>query len=237
MTSGIQYSRKSRPAIKMAYVGKPVVMILICFILGVSASGCRLPWANSPAVLDAGMSPAESKKYHQAVDAYLAGDYQNAGTGFATIREQTANPAAARMALYGLACSRIMTAVTPKDYREALALWDTWVQCAQNRHDRENPILLKPIMRDKMIFSQVPLNNGSGVDTGQSNFRWFMFRANGELERVKRQLETARQGIEVRDERIVSLKKEIDRLKKQINAFEKIDQKIQKKKNAIPVAD
>ncbi len=216
---------------------KRIVMVMVCAILLPGLSGCRLPWINSPAVLESGLSPSESKKYNEAVNAYLAKDYQNAVRYFAAIREQTANPVAARLALYGLACSRIMMAATPKDYREALALWETWLQCAPSKYDRENPVLFGPIIKEKMIFSLIPLHHSDGINNGQDNFRWFMYRANGELHRLKRQLETTRQGIEDRDQKIITLKKEIQRLEKQINAFEKIDQKIQNKKNAIPVAE
>ena len=211
---------------------------LLCILLFLfTFAGCRVPWSTSPAVLESGLSPAEMKQYFDAVSTYQAGNFQDAAIQFAAIREQTANPTAARMALYGLACARIMTASTPKEYREALALWDTWLQCARTRHDRENPILLGPIIRDKMVFSHIPLHDGETVQdqSDQENYRWFMFRANGELQRLKSRLERARQDIDDKNEKIEVLEKEIDRLKKQINAFEKIDQKIQKKKNAIPI--
>ena len=37
------------------------------------------------------------------------------------------------------------------------------------------------------LFSLIPLHN-SGTKSGKDNFRWFMFRANGELHRLKKQL-------------------------------------------------
>jgi hypothetical protein len=50
-------------------------------------------------------------------------------------------------------------------------------------------------------------------------------------------LDTAGQNLESRDKKIKTLEKEIERLNEQIKAFESIDQKIQKKKNAIPSAE
>lgn len=216
-----------------------LAIAVFCIGIIMSTGGCRWPWPGQPAVLESGVSPAEMRKYAEAVKTYQTGNYEAAGKSFAAMREQTANPVAARMALYGLACSRLMMATTPKDYQEALALWDTWVHCAPTRQDRENPVLFAPIIKNKMIFSLIPLQStggGTGEDN-QDDFRGFMLRANNELQRLKRQLESARQGIEDRDKKIKTLEKEIYRLDQQIKAFETIDQKIQKKKNAIPSAD
>lgn len=175
------------------------------------------------------------KRYLEAVNAYQTAQYEVADKRFEAIREQTTNPATSRMALYGLACTRLMMATTPEDYQQALALWDTWLQCAPSRYDRENPTLFDPIIEKKMVFSMIPLKDGTSDD--QDPTQWFMLRANNELHKLKFQLENAQQSIENRDVKIKSLEKEISRLNEQIKALETIDQKIQKKKNSIPSAD
>lgn len=213
-----------------------ILLLLTFIVFSLTAEGCQGNWPFEPKVLDSGVSPNEMKKYSEAVNAYQAGDYDAADKRFAAIREQTANPTTSRMALYGLACTRLMKARTPEDYRQALALWQTWVQCAPKKHDKENPSLLDPVIERKMVFSLIPLK-GDKITDSEDPGRWFMLRANNELQKMKFQLENAQQSIENRDLKIKALEKEISRLNEQIKALETIDQKIQKKKNSIPSAD
>jgi hypothetical protein len=189
--------------------------------------------------MEPGLSPSEAKKYEDAVNAYKAKAYEQSANRFAAIREQTANPTMARMALYGLACARLMLADTPKKYQDAIALWDTWVQCAPSKTENENPTLLAPLLANKMIFSNIPLDGEAVAVTepAPSVPQWFVVRANQEIQRLKAQLDTAGQNLESKDKKVKTLEKEIERLNEQIKAFESIDQKIQKKKNAIPSAE
>jgi hypothetical protein len=175
------------------------------------------------------------------VTAGLSAKYGEAAQAFDAIREQTNDPGVARMALYGLACSRLMTADDPQAYHDALALWNAWVQCA-NTDDgpyRESPRLLAPVIQDKMLFSHIPLvaADASDGEAGQMVPRWLVVEANRELQKMKQRLTDEQQKSSNREKKIESLEKEIMRLKQQIKAFETIDQKIQKKKNAIPSAD
>ena len=201
-------------------------------------SGCRFPGQARP-VLEVGPSPVELKKYNDAVGTYLAADYASSGEQFTALREQTTDSTMARMALFGLACSRLMTAEDPQSYHDALALWNSWVQCASREEERESPLLLAPLIQNKMLFSHIPLSTADSTEAKEEpNIpRWFMVEANKELQRVKQQLADDQQRIAYRDKRIKELEKEIVRLKRKIKAFETIDQKIQKKKNAIPSAD
>ncbi len=200
-------------------------------------SGCQL--MARPAVIVSEPAPVEFKKYNEAVEAYQLTEYLIAIQQFTAIREQTANPDMARMALYGLACSKLMAADSPQEYKEALALWETWVQCASNTHGAENPLLLAPIIRDKMLFSHIPLApDGVQAATEEETIpRWFMIQADRELQKMKKQLATADQNLDNKDKKIKALEKEIARLNQQIKDFESIDQKIQTKKSAIPSAD
>lgn len=211
-------------------------MGLACLSLVMIASGCRFPF--KPSATRSDLSPLELKAYQDAVDVYNARDYKKSAHQFETIRETTANPKMSRMALYGLACSRLMSADSPDEYQQALSLWDTWLKCAPRQSSSENPILFAPVIREKMIFSQIPLGAEGAVDSqDQTAPAWLLARANQQLQRIKKQLEEAGKSIDVRDKKIKALEKEISRLNEQISAFEKIDQKIQTKKNAIPSAD
>jgi TolA-binding protein len=209
--------------------------------LGVSiVAGCNWRALTGPTSVEPGLAPAESKKYAEAVGAYNAKSYDQSAQKFTALREQTANPAMARMALYGLACTRLMQANTPKEYQEAIALWNTWVQSAPKKNpEYEDPALLAPLLAEKMLFSHIPLGKEDLAPTAAepSVPQWLLVRANQELQRLKGQLDATALELEARDKRIKSLEKEIERLNQQIKAFESIDQKIQKKKNAIPSAE
>lgn len=190
-------------------------------------------------VLSSGFSPLELEKYDDAVATYKAGKYDESAEKFSLIREQTVNPAMARMALYGLSCAKLMTANTPKAYNEALGLWRTWVQTAVPAKEHEDPVLFKPIIDHKLIVSKVPLSAESdqAIEEGDYITRWYIIRADKEIERLREQLAVANQKVENRDKKIKTFKNEIIRLNEQIKAFETIDQKIQNKKNAIPSSD
>ncbi len=213
-----------------------LAIALLCFGASIVVVGCPATWQPQPKVVESEISPSEMKQYLEAVKSYQNAQYEGAAKQFAAIREQSGNPVATRMALYGLACSRLMAAKTPDEYRQALALWETWVQCAPTKTDAENPTLFKPIIEQKMVFSLIPLKSGEAVDL-EDPTRWFMLRANNELQKLKYQLVSAQQDSDEKEKRIRSLEKEIDRLNDQIKALETIDQKIQKKKNSIPSAN
>ncbi|MBT8342769.1 MAG: hypothetical protein HKP58_02560 [Desulfatitalea sp.] len=194
---------------------------------------------SKPVVVPSGLPPVEFEKYAAAVTVYKAADYSSAARQFAAIREQTVNPDMARMALYGLACARIMTANTAKEYHEALGLWRNWLQIAPPEQTRENPTLFGPIVENKLLISNIPIdpNNTNNLQEGTAISGWFISQADEQIRLLKAQLAAANQNLEKQELKNKKLRNEIIRLNKQIKAFETIDQKIQKKKNAIPSSD
>jgi len=216
-----------------------VTIFFLCLVFVSPLSGCKWPIMTRSSVLPSGFSPLELEKYENAVTTYKAGKYDESAEQFSIIREQTVNPAMARMALYGLACAKLMSANTPKAYSEALGLWRTWVQTAVPAKEHEDPILFQPIIDQKLIVSKVPLSAESdqAIEEGDYVTRWYIIRADKEIESLREQLAVANQKVENRDKKIKTFKNEIIRLNEQIKAFETIDQKIQNKKNAIPSSD
>lgn len=213
-----------------------IALVLVCMGCIVIPEGCRFPLSVKPAIQQSALSPVELKNYRNAVDVYTASDYKKAARQFESIREQTADPVMFRMALFGLACSRLMSADSIEEYQNALNLWDTWVKCAPLQRKSEDPLLFAPFIKEKMIFS--PIARGAErTDSANAPAARLLSGSPGDMQRVKAQLEDAARSIDLRDKKIKELEKEISRLNDQINAFEKIDQKIQKKKSAIPSAD
>jgi uncharacterized coiled-coil DUF342 family protein len=77
----------------------------------------------------------------------------------------------------------------------------------------------------------------SDIDIDATVPRWLLIKSKQELDRLKVELEMAQKNLEKRQKKIQAQEKEIGELKGQIKALETIDQKIQKKKNAIPSTD
>lgn len=220
-----------------------VVLKRLCFIticLGLLlVNGCRDSWPFTPTRVDSAPSPAVMSQYRQAVAAFQKKEYLAAITSFEAIRTQTRDNRFALMALYGLANSRLMAAKTPEEYNIALLLWQNWVENAPEKYDYENPTLVDALIQEKMLFSNIPLTTEQSKATKQEPMvsRWLLIESKLELDRVRSELSIAKKSLEKRQKKIHEHEMEIGKLKRQIKALETIDQKIQKKKNAIPSAD
>jgi hypothetical protein len=215
-----------------------IACLLICLAIGL-CSGCRFGWPPQKQDAVSQPSPAALKQYRQAIAAYQTGEYAIADKRFTDLRKNNIDEGLDRMALYGLACTRLTRAETPAEYRQALALWVNWVQLTQQDYHSESPILLDPLVREKMLFSNIPLTPmGNGeIDPESKVAQWMLINVANELGRVKKQLTSTEKTAQKRKKRIGELEKEIAELQRQIEALETIDQKIQKKKSAIPSAD
>ena len=212
--------------------------LLIC--LGIAmVAGCSNFRLFRPTQVASHPSAEAKKQYNQAVAAYTDKQYELAAERFEAIRQQTTNRRFALMALYGLACSRLMAADSPQEYQDALMLWDNWIQHVPDTCAYEDSALFDPLIKSKMLFSNIPMSTdqNSEIDLDATVPRWLFIRSQRELHRLKTEAEATRQILEKRQKLIESLEGEIDELKRQIKALETIDQKIQKKKNAIPSTD
>jgi TolA-binding protein len=203
------------------------------------STGCRWTWLEKIMTLEPKPPPAVTEKYNQAIEKYRSGDYDAAALAFEGIRKRSQNKTMARKALFGLACARLMMANTPETYHGALALWETWLAAAPHNWEKENPILFEPLIKEKLLVSNIPLTRRGAkrVSSKEMVPKWLLFTTNEELENTKQKLIREEGKLQQSQKRISDLEKEISKLKKQIKALETIDQKIQKKKNAIPSAD
>ena len=215
-----------------------VLCFLVCFGVFLS-TGCRNTWPFRPTQVASQPSQEAKKQYSQAVAAYMDKQYGLAAERFESIRQQTPDKRFALMALYGAACSRLMAANTPQEYNDALVLWDKWVKHVPAPCEYEDSSLFDPLIKNKMIFSNIPMTpeKTGDIDIDATVPRWLLIKSKEELDRLKVELDTAQQNLEKRQKKIQALEKEIGELQGQIKALESIDQKIQKKKNAIPTTD
>jgi tetratricopeptide (TPR) repeat protein len=197
------------------------------------------------------ISMEEARQYRQAIAAYQKTAYDEAAQSFEQLWMGTRDKRLARMALYGLACSRLMAAETPEAYADAVQLWQEWVDRAPKNVDYENPVLADALIKEKMLFSNLPLTKTADtVDTAITAntvdneatsepmvSKWLLIQTKLELGRLRGELEAAQQRLDKKQKLIQSREKTIVELKRKIKALETIDQKIQKKKDAIPSAD
>lgn len=213
-----------------------IVIVSVCFLM---VCGCRFPWRVVPVGDDPGPPHSEIKRYKQGVEAYRKGAYGQAFTLFKSVRDKTEDKRLANMALFGSACSNLMAAETPENYYDALLLWQQWVESAPNKFEYENPLLFDAMIKEKMLFSNIPLTATQSEMVGQEPMvsRWLLIKSKEELDRLKVELNNTLKSLEKHKKMVKANKREISKLKRQIKALETIDQKIQKKKDAIPSAD
>lgn len=213
---------------------RPYAFILLLILIG----GCRFPWSPQSVELAAQASPKIRAQYEKAISDYHNGDYTSAAKQLKVLREQSSGGNLARIALYAQACAELMAAETPQDYQVAMNLWKTWLSCAPKDFDIENPVIMGPLVNEKMLFSNLhPTNDDAVTISEEQKTQWVLIKTRQELDNLKKKLLSSENTLKQRDKKINSLEKEIAKLKEQIQAMETIDQKIQEKKSAIPSAD
>jgi len=218
--------------LRRSFIGFVCISILL-------VGGCRFTWPFSFSKAESHPSVEEIRQYRQAIAAYQKTAYLEAAQSFELVRTQTQDKRFARMALYGLACSKLMAAKTPEAYADALRLWQKWVDNAPKKVDYENPALADALIKEKMLFSNIPLKKMTEekVESEPMVSRWLLIQSRAELDRLRGELKAARETLEKRQKLIHTREKKIGELRRQIKALETIDQKIQKKKDAIPSAE
>jgi hypothetical protein len=82
----------------------------------------------------------------QAREAYLAGEYERAGTLFQTLTGNRTDPALARRAAFGLACARLAGAETDQEAAAALSLWREWLAAAPRAWPEEDQTMLLALL-------------------------------------------------------------------------------------------
>jgi hypothetical protein len=210
--------------------------------------GCRVNWPFGFSNAGPQISMEEVRQYRQATAAYQKTEYVEAAQSFERLWMQTRDKRFARMALYGLACSKLMAAKTPEAYADAMQLWQEWVGRAPKQVDYENPAFADALIKEKMLFSNLPLEKteDQAVKTDTTDeeaapepmvSRWLLIQTKLELDRLRGELKAAHETLDKKQKVIQSRERKIGELKRKIKALETIDQKIQKKKDAIPSAD
>ncbi len=219
-------------------LSRSLVTGILVGLLLTGTVGCRRLVIHQEAY-SAPKPSTEVLDYQQAITFYHEGNYKAAGQCFNAIHGTTPDSNMQRMALYGLACSRLMAAETAEEYQKGLQLWNQWVEDAFVDAHSETPLLMVPLLREKTFFGTIPLTGPVPNEIQESKIvpAWQLVKTRQEMENLKQQLDESDRAKKNAQKKIAALEKEIEELKSQIKALETIDQKMQKKKSAIPSAN
>lgn len=155
----------------------------------------------------------------RAERALKAGNYEKALEIYRMLSQLARREKIRRQALYGLACTRLITADTPKEMETSITLWEAWSQLLPETLTREDPRLLTTVLEQKRKLIIESARNKSTQKTMTDNA--------GRDDALSREKD---QEINKLKSRVNSLEQEIQILEHQLESLEAIDQKMQEKK-------
>jgi hypothetical protein len=194
--------------------------------MGMALAACTPSWSVTPRTTTPSVAAYEDD-WHEGLRAFAEQDYPGAAAIFAHLRNHAGDEPTRRAALYAMACTRLIQAEKPADYRSALALWDEWCLQAREACSIEDPRMLTPLLEHLLssFNGSLPADASSGDVAGVKG-------ASPTPVKVVRDRECQKQLQE--DEReIQRLRGQIKTLKQQIEALEAIHRKIQEKKKEV----
>jgi hypothetical protein len=208
------FRRRLSPfAISLARGGAILVLVLMIH-------GCG---TISQLYYDGDTPDQEQAMLEKGHDAFQRRNYTQASEIFLTLSQQGHGEVVRRKALYGLACTRLISAEGAAEMNAAIVLWDTWAGLPQDRLEVEDPRFLRPVL-DKTVALQnecalreqtpppAPRPEGGAAEAERLNTLVHKLQS-----------------------RVNKLEAENKTLKQQMSTLEAIDQSIQEKKKGIPL--
>ena len=171
-----------------------------------------------------------------AHQAFMAGDYEKARALFASA-QHAQNAEMARQALYGLACTQLVAAQTPQEYRQGVKLWESWAEFCEMNTKGEDPRLLAPLLprmapRPQPAIAPPPVDVEAIKAEAEKEID-AQRQTNKTLQAQVAELEKEVQILSYFEEYSRNLEIEIQTLRHQIQTLQAIDQNIQQKKQEI----
>ena len=77
-------------------------------------------------------------------ESFVQSDYEKASEIYDDLYKESQNSDIKRRALYGLACTRLITAENSLEHEKAIQLWDKWMNSVPDVPSSEDPRLLAP---------------------------------------------------------------------------------------------
>ncbi len=194
---------------------------------------------------------AESNMLNAGIGNYEAGEFEKASEIFEALSKSSSDESVQRKALYGLVCTRLLSAQSQEEFGDAVVLWENWSHIRGTKLGAEDPRMLAPLFHK--IFPTLP-ESCSEPDENDAEEEDIDEEAEESSPELPNMIESSkpdntqkepRSGLcsgllKTREKEIQTLKtsnakmkKDIQQLKDQINSLEAIHRKIQEKKKEI----
>ena len=175
---------------------------MIIVVVASLAMGCSFLKDKRP--YDRRMKARELAMIKDANESFLQNDFEKALEIYESLSENSRNSEIRRIAGYGLACTKLMTADSPDEQENALTLWNQWIEQSPDKFRDEDPRLMGLYIQKTTPPCQ----------------------KDAEIKLVREKNRLLEKEIETLQTRVVTLES-------QISSLEAIDQKIQEKKKEI----
>ncbi len=208
--------------------------ILTCLLQAVSFS----PAINSLVTADEEKpSDPEFIALRIANQALQNGDFRKALEGY-EILQHSSDDKIARKARYGLACAKLSLAENPEDVREALMLWDAWSKHAPADLEDEDPRILGPLLKSKILPKPNKIETRPAVISDEKlGLEKLLRTKEKEIQQLNDRLKVMENEIqnilEKQADYVGVMESEIQTLRDKIKSLEAIDQKIKEKKKEV----
>jgi hypothetical protein len=208
--------------------------ILTCLLQAVSFS----PAINSLVTADEEKSSdPEFIALRIANQALQNGDFRKALEGY-EILQHSSDDKIARKARYGLACAKLSLAENPEDVREALMLWDAWSKHAPADLEDEDPRILGPLLKSKILPKPNKIETRPAVISDEKlGLEKLLRTKEKEIQQLNDRLKVMENEIqnilEKQADYVGVMESEIQTLRDKIKSLEAIDQKIKEKKKEV----
>jgi predicted RNase H-like nuclease (RuvC/YqgF family) len=145
--------------------------------------------------------PSQTHEWKTLINGYEAfkqGKYENAAHIFGYLHEPEGKGRINRLALYGLACSRLIAADNGQELNEAFKLWDQWAESFSPDPGTEDPNMLKPVLNELKASVQKKENKIQSLSEKlkgmQQEINWLKHQIN-ELEAIDQKIEKKKKEI------------------------------------------
>ena len=172
-----------------------------------------------------------------ANQALQNGDFKKALEGYEILKHST-DDRIARKARYGIACTHLSLAESPKDVREAIMLWNAWSEQAPPYLEDEDPRILWLLLKQKILPKPKKIRATKEAESEEKRQLEKLLRAKEEeVQRLNKRLKAMENEIQTilkkQADYVGIMESEIQTLRDKINSFEAIDQKIKEKKKEV----
>jgi len=200
-------------------------------------SGCPLLQLQSAPPRATAEMQRDQANLAAAHEAFRDGEYPKARALFTAI-QHAQDADLVRHALYGLACTQLVAARTPREYKQGLKLWAHWTEFLASDIRGEDPRLLA-----ELLPRSVPKDPSAAAAPSKEKSSRAAAQAQKLIQAQRRQTEVLEAKIallekEVRvlnyfEEYSRNLETEVQTLRHQIQTLQAIDQNIQQKQQEI----